>query len=68
MRDTRALAAIFNDAPVYVHIDGRLMTKPEVLADTRKLAPDDRESLALHFQHDHSSPEIARADTGTWSR
>lgn len=34
MRDTRALAAIFEDGLIYVRIDGRLMTKPDVLADT----------------------------------
>lgn len=39
MRDARALAAIFDDSLTYVHMDGRLMTKPEVLADARKLAP-----------------------------
>jgi ketosteroid isomerase-like protein len=34
MRDTKALQSIFDDSMVYVHIDGRLMTKAEVLADT----------------------------------
>jgi len=39
MRDVRALSSIFDDSLTYVHIDGRLMTKPEVLADTSKLDP-----------------------------
>ena len=35
LRDIKALDSIFDDAIAYVHIDGRLMTKGEVLADTR---------------------------------
>jgi ketosteroid isomerase-like protein len=34
-RDIRALESIFDDSMIYVHIDGRLMTKSEVLADTK---------------------------------
>lgn len=37
-RDIRALESIFDDAMVYVHIDGRLMTKDEVLADTKAVS------------------------------
>ena len=39
MRDTKALAAIFDDALVYAHIDGRLLNKAEVLLDTAQTAP-----------------------------
>lgn len=39
MRDIRALASIFDESLTYVHIDGRLMTKAEVLSDTRALDP-----------------------------
>jgi ketosteroid isomerase-like protein len=35
LRDIRALESIFDDSIIYVHIDGRLMTKDQVLADTR---------------------------------
>ena len=41
MRDIRALASIFDDSLIYVHIDGRLMTKPQVLVDTQSLDPVD---------------------------
>jgi len=34
-RDVKALESIFDDSLVYVHIDGRLMTKARVLADTK---------------------------------
>jgi len=34
-RDIKALDSIFDDHLSYVHVDGRLMTKLEVLADTR---------------------------------
>ena len=34
-RDIKALDSIFDDAIAYVHIDGRLMTKDQVLADTK---------------------------------
>ena len=34
-RDIKALESIFDDSLVYVHIDGRLMTKAQVLADTK---------------------------------
>ena len=34
-RDIKALESIFDKSLVYVHIDGRLMTKAEVLEDTR---------------------------------
>lgn len=39
MRDVRALSSLFDDSLTYVHIDGRLMTKAEVMADTSKLDP-----------------------------
>ena len=39
MRDARALASIFDESLTYVHIDGRLMTKAQVLADTVALDP-----------------------------
>ena len=35
LRDIKALESIFDDSLVYVHIDGRVMTKAEVLEDTR---------------------------------
>jgi ketosteroid isomerase-like protein len=35
IRDVKALESIFDDSLVYVHIDGRLMTKAQVLADTK---------------------------------
>ena len=38
MRDTKALESIFDDSLTYVHIDGRLMTKAEVLAETRTVS------------------------------
>ncbi len=38
-RDIRALESIFDDALTYVHIDGRLMTKDEVLQDTKATSP-----------------------------
>ena len=38
LRDIKALESIFDDAMVYVHIDGRLMTKNEVLADTASVS------------------------------
>ena len=34
-RDIKALDSIFDDALAYVHIDGRLMTKDQVLVDTK---------------------------------
>jgi ketosteroid isomerase-like protein len=40
-RDTKALGSIFDDSLAYVHIDGRLMTKAEVLADTRAVSAVD---------------------------
>ena len=39
LRDIRALESIFDDSIAYVHIDGRLMTKAQVLADTHALNP-----------------------------
>lgn len=39
LRDIKALDSIFDDSMTYVHIDGRLMTKAEVLADTRAVSP-----------------------------
>jgi ketosteroid isomerase-like protein len=41
MRDTKALDSIFDDSLAYVHIDGRLMTKAEVLADTSAVSAVD---------------------------
>ncbi|HUA14673.1 MAG TPA: nuclear transport factor 2 family protein [Verrucomicrobiae bacterium] len=41
LRDIKALDSIFDDAMVYVDIDGKLMTKAEVLADTKELSPVD---------------------------
>lgn len=41
MRDVRALASIFDESLIYVHIDGRLMNKASVLADTKALSPVD---------------------------
>jgi ketosteroid isomerase-like protein len=41
MRDTKALESIFDDSIAYVHIDGRLMTKAQVLADTMAVHPVD---------------------------
>lgn len=38
-RDIKALESLFDDSIAYVHIDGRLMTKAEVLADTKSGAP-----------------------------
>ena len=35
VRDIRALESIFDDSLAYVHIDGRLMTKDQVLEDTK---------------------------------
>lgn len=37
-RDIKALDSLFADSLMYVHIDGRLMTKAEVLADTRAVS------------------------------
>jgi len=41
LRDVKALDSIFDDSMTYVHIDGRLMTKAEVLADTQAVSPVD---------------------------
>lgn len=41
LRDTKALSSIFDDSLVYVPIDGRLMTKAQVLADTAAASPVD---------------------------
>jgi len=35
LRDIRALDSIFDDSMVYVHVDGRLMSKADVLSDTK---------------------------------
>lgn len=37
-RDIKALDSIFDDSMIYVHIDGRLMTKAQVLADTKAVS------------------------------
>lgn len=39
LRDIKALESIFDDSLVYVDIDGRLMGKAEVLADTKTASP-----------------------------
>jgi len=39
LRDIKALDSIFDESIAYVPIDGRLMTKAEVLAETKALAP-----------------------------
>ncbi len=53
-RDIKALESIFDDSLVYVHIDGRLMTKAEVLADTRTVSAVDIviESSVAHSHGD----------------
>lgn len=38
LRDIKALETIFDDSLLYVHIDGRLLTKAEVLADTQAVS------------------------------
>ena len=38
-RDLKALESLFDQSMIYVHIDGRLMTKDEVLADTAAVSP-----------------------------
>jgi len=38
-RDIKALESIFDDSLVYVHIDGRLMSKTDVLNDTKTVSP-----------------------------
>jgi ketosteroid isomerase-like protein len=50
MKDTKALDSIFDGGLVYVDIDGKLMTKAEVLADTHRLSPVEilLESSAVH--------------------
>jgi len=40
-RDLKALESLFDDSIAYVHIDGRLMTKAEVLADTKAVSAVD---------------------------
>src|ERR1700719_3669655 len=39
LRDIKALESIFDNSLVYVDIDGRLMSKAEVLADTKTANP-----------------------------
>src|ERR1700749_2272116 len=41
MRDIKALDTIFDDSLIYVSVDGRLMTKSQVLAETKADAPVD---------------------------
>ena len=52
LRDIRALGSIFDDSLIYVTIDGRLLTKSQVLAETKATSPVDvvvRSSVArLH--------------------
>jgi len=40
-RDLRALESLFDESLIYVHIDGRLMTKAQVLADTAAVSAVD---------------------------
>ena len=40
-RDIKALDTIFDESLLYIHYDGRLMTKAEVLADTRAVSAVD---------------------------
>lgn len=51
LRDVKALESIFDDGLVYVHVDGRLMTKAEVLADTKQVSAVEivLESSAVHW-------------------
>ena len=51
IRDIKALDSIFDDSIAYVHIDGRLMTKAEVLADTRAVNPVE---IVVHSSAAHS--------------
>lgn len=37
-RDLKALESLFDDSIAYVHIDGRLMTKADVLVDTKAVS------------------------------
>jgi len=39
LRDIKALESIFDNSLVYVDIDGRLMSKSDVLADTKTASP-----------------------------
>ena len=39
LRDIKALDSIFDESILYVPIDGRVMTKAEVLAETKALSP-----------------------------
>ena len=41
MHDIKALDSIFDDSMIYVSMDGRVMTKSQVLADTRATSPVD---------------------------
>ena len=41
LRDIKALESIFDESLAYVHIDGRVMTKAEVLADTKAVSAVD---------------------------
>jgi len=52
LRDIKALDSIFDDSLEYVHIDGRLMSKSEVLADTKAVSAVDVvvESEVAHSQ------------------
>lgn len=54
MRDTKALEIIFDDSMVYVDIDGKQMTKTQVLAETAAVSPVDIvvESSAAHAHGD----------------
>lgn len=54
LRDVKALETIFDDSMVYVDIDGKLMTKANVLAETAAVSPVDIvvESSAAHAHGD----------------
>ena len=41
MHDIKALDSIFDDSMIYVSMDGKVMTKNQVLADTRATSPVD---------------------------
>ena len=41
MHDIKALDSIFDDSMIYVSMDGRVMTKSQVFADTRATSPVD---------------------------
>jgi len=56
-RDIKALDTIFDASMAYVHIDGRLMSKAEVLADTKAVSPVEI-SMASTQAHSHGNVVI----------